>query len=121
MPLPPVGRELQWPRRPGTLVRVHHIDAAGNDMGELVVSDDWEHPSVQWFPQALRLGAGEGIRFTCEWSNPDDHPVHFGVTTEDEMCFVGVYFYPDDETMPVTGPGCLPQGAGLECFVPKIS
>jgi len=105
----------------GTLVRVHHIDAAGNDMGELVVSNDWEHPSVQWFPQALRLGAGEGIRFTCEWSNPDDHPVHFGVTTEDEMCFVGGYFYPDDETVPVTGPGCLPQGAGLECFAPKLS
>jgi len=105
----------------GTLVRVHHIDAAGNDMGELVVSNSWEHPSVRWFPQALRLGAREGIRFTCEWSNPDDHPVHFGVTTEDEMCFVGGYFYPDDETLPVTGTGCVPQGGGLECFVPRIS
>jgi len=105
----------------GTLVRVHRIDAGGNDMGELVVSTDWEHPTVRWFPQVLRLQAGEGIRFTCEWSNPDDHPVHFGVTTEDEMCFVGGYFYPDDETVPVTGPGCVPQGAGLECFVPKIS
>src|SRR5215470_952286 len=105
----------------GTLVRAHHVDAAGNDMGELVVSEDWEHPTVQWFPQALRLAAGEGIHFTCEWSNPDDHPVHFGVTTEDEMCFVGGFFYPDDETVPVTGTGCLPQGAGLECFVPKLS
>jgi hypothetical protein len=66
-----------------------------------------------------RLPAGDGLRFTCEWSNPDDHPVRFGVTTEDEMCFVGGYFYPDDEDATVSGPGCLPQGSGLECFVPN--
>ncbi len=104
----------------GTQVSVHQIDAAGTDMGELVISKDWEHPSVQWYPQALRLPAGEGFRFTCEWNNPDDHAVHFGVTTEDEMCFVTGYFYPDDEAVPVGGPGCIPQGAGLECFVPNL-
>ena len=104
----------------GTDVLVHMIDAAGNDMGELVDSPDWEHPSVHWFQQAMRLQAGEGFRFTCSWQNPDDHSVHFGVTTEDEMCFVTGYFYPDDDAATVTGPGCLPQGAGLQCFVPKI-
>jgi copper type II ascorbate-dependent monooxygenase-like protein len=105
----------------GTLMSIHHIDAAGNDMGELVVSDNWEHPNVQWYPQTLRLAAGEGLRFTCEWNNPDDHAVHFGPTTEDEMCFVTGYFYPDDESVPATGPGCIPQGSGLECFVRKLS
>jgi hypothetical protein len=105
----------------GTGVSVHHIDAAGNDLGELVVSQIWEHPNVRWFPDAFRLPAGDGFRFTCDWYNPDDHPVHFGVTTEDEMCFVTGYFYPDDESVPVTVPGCLPQGAGLECFVPGSS
>ena len=67
----------------------------------------------------MRLQAGEGFRFTCSWQNPDDHPVYFGVTSEDEMCFVTGYFYPDDDGATVTGPGCAPQGAGLECFVPK--
>jgi len=103
----------------GTDILVHMIDAAGNDLGELVDSPDWQHPSVRWFQQAMRLQAGEGFRFTCSWQNPDDHSVHFGVTTEDEMCFVTGYFYPDDDGATVTGPGCLPQGAGLECFVPK--
>ena len=51
-----------------------------------------------------------------EPSNPTVMP-----TTEDEMCFVTGYFYPDDESVPVTGPGCVPQGAGLECFVRKLS
>jgi hypothetical protein len=105
----------------GTRVSVHHIDAAGNDMGEMVVSDSWDHPLVEWYSPAMRLPAGDGLRFTCEWYNPDDHAVHFGVTTEDEMCFVTGYFYPDDESVPVAGPGCIPQGGGLECFVPKSS
>ena len=105
----------------GTLMTVHRIDAAGNDLGEEVESPSWEHPTVQWYPQALRIAAGEGFRFTCTWENPDDHPVHFGVTTEDEMCFVTGYFYPDDDAVHVTPPGCIPQGAGIECFVPKSS
>ncbi len=104
----------------GTLVSVHHMDAAGNDLGELVASPDWEHAKVRWFPKALRVEAGESFRFTCNWTNPDDHPVHFGVTTEDEMCFVAGYFYLDDDAGRVSAPGCLPQGAGLECFVPRL-
>ena len=100
---------------------VHRIDAAGNDLGEDFVSPSWEHPTIHWYPQALRVAAGEGFRFVCEWQNPDDHPVHFGVTTEDEMCFVTGYFYPDDDAVRVTAPGCIPQGAGIECFVPKSS
>src|SRR5262245_32778078 len=91
--------------RRGTDVLVHMIDAAGNDMGALVDSPNWEHPSVRWFQQVMRLQAGEGFRFTCSWRNPDDHPVHFGVTSEDEMCFVTGYFYPDDDAATVTGPG----------------
>jgi len=74
---------------------------------------------VQWYAPAMRLGPGEGVRFTCDWHNPDDHAVRFGPTTDDEMCFVTGYFYPNDESAPVTGTGCIPQGAGLECFVAK--
>jgi hypothetical protein len=106
--------------RRGTDLLVHMIDAAGDDMGELVDSPNWEHPTVRWFEQAMRLQTGEGFRFTCSWQNNDDHPVRFGVTSEDEMCFVTGYFYPDDDASHPTGPGCLPQGSGLECFVPKL-
>ena len=105
--------------RRGTDILVHRIDGGGNDMGPLVDSPRWEHPNVRWFEQAMRLQSGEGFRFTCSWQNPDDHPVHFGVTSEDEMCFVTGYFYPDDGDATVTGPGCVPQGSGLQCFVPK--
>ena len=106
--------------RRGTTVTVHHVDASGADVGELVVSTNWDHPTVQWYQDAFRLPAGDGIRFTCEWSNPDNIPVHFGVTSEDEMCFVTGYFYPDDDAATLSGPGCVPQGSGLLCFVPRI-
>jgi len=104
-------------------VTLNRVDAAGNDMGQLVVTTSWEHPTVRWFDEgALRLDAGEGLRFTCAWDNPDDHEVHFGVTSEDEMCFVTGYFYPDDESQPLPPqPTCFPQGAGLLCFGPKVS
>jgi len=98
---------------------VHELDAAGNDMGELVSSTDWEHPTVRWWVHALRLPAGAGLRFTCDWQNPDDHAVRFGVTTEDEMCFAGGYFYPDDDAARPVVPGCISQGSGLECIVFK--
>jgi len=107
--------------RRGTGITVNRIDGTGADMGELVYSARWEHPNVRWFPTALALEPGEGFRFTCNWSNPDDHPVHFGVTSEDEMCFVTGYFYLDDDDAVATGPGCIPQGSGLECFVPRVN
>jgi hypothetical protein len=103
--------------RRGTGVSVHRVAADGSDLGELVLTRSWEHPTVRWFPDALELQAGEGLRFTCAWENPDDHAVRFGVTSEDEMCFVTGYFYLDDDSAQAKGPGCLPQGAGLECFV----
>jgi len=105
----------------GTHADIHLIDAAGNDLGQLVVTKNWEHPAVRWFDEGkFRLNAGEGLRFSCAWTNPDDLTVRFGVTSEDEMCFVTGYFYLDDDDATVTGPGCFPQGAGLQCFVPKL-
>lgn len=100
----------------GTHTLIQRLDGAGNDLGPLFESYDWEHPGEEWYSPPVRLEAGQSLRITCEWANPDDHTVRFGVTTEDEMCFATGYFYPDDESVPVTGPGCLPQGSGLICF-----
>jgi hypothetical protein len=107
--------------RRGTGVTINRVDAAGGDMGELVYSRSWEHPTERWFPEPLALQPGDGFRFTCTWNNPDDHPVRFGVTSEDEMCFLTGYFYLDDDDAKASGPGCIPQGSGLECFIPPAS
>ena len=105
----------------GTHAAVHRVDAAGNDMGALFETFSWDHPGEKWYAPPMRLEAGEGLRVTCDWANPENRTVRFGVTTDDEMCFGTGYFYADDESVPVTGPGCLPQGAGLLCFAPKVN
>jgi hypothetical protein len=105
----------------GTHVDIRLIDDAGNDLGPLFEAGDWEHPGERWFDPAFRLAKGQGIRFTCGWTNPDDRMVTFGVTTNDEMCFATGYFYPDDENTSVIGPGCIPQAEGLLCFTRKVN
>src|SRR6185295_229067 len=78
----------------GAGTSVHEVDEVGNDLGELFQGGPWDHPGQRWFSPAHRLPAGHGLRYTCNWTNPDPHPVGFGVTTDDEMCFIGGYFYP---------------------------
>jgi hypothetical protein len=69
----------------------------------------------------MRVRAGDGFRFTCEWKNDDDHPVHFGVTTDDEMCFVTGYYYRDDESHPLPAlPRCFAQDEGLLCVAATV-
>jgi hypothetical protein len=63
----------------------------------LLETTDWHDPETKIFDPPLLLSAGEGLTFTCEWRNDLDHPVGFGQTAEDEMCFVFGYFYPGDE------------------------
>ena len=104
----------------GTHVDIRLIDADGADMGPLFTAGSWDHPGERWFSPSFRISRGQGLRFTCEWANPDDKVVKFGVTTDDEMCFATGYFYPDDDNAVVAGPGCIPQSSGLLCFTRKI-
>jgi hypothetical protein len=77
---------------------------------------NWEAPAELWLSTPIRVPAGGGFRFTCEWRNDDDKVVHFGVTTDDEMCFMTGYYYRDDESQPLPAvPGCFAQDAGLLC------
>jgi len=52
----------------------------------------------------------------------EDHVVHFGPKTTDEMCFIlGFYYRDDGDTTPVTGHQCLVAEHGLLCpFAPVV-
>ena len=99
----------------GTRVRIN-LTAGGQDMGQIFENDDWDHPYEYWTVTPLRLKQGDVFRFTCDWKNNDDHPVTFGVTTDDEMCFMTGYYYRDDESSPPPqAPSCFLQDRGLLC------
>lgn len=58
-------------------------------------------------PSPLRLGAGEGLRFQCDYHNTTDVELRYGVNATDEMCtLAATYWLPDDQT-PAEPQGCL--------------
>ena len=104
----------------GTRVAIHLL-SGGQDAGQIFENDDWNHPYEYWPATPIRIEPGDGFRFTCEWKNDDDHPVRFGVTTNDEMCFMVGYYYRDDESVPPPRvPSCLLQTSGLLCSATTV-
>ena len=96
--------------------RCGKFTSGGQDAGQIFENDDWNHPYEYWPATPIRVEPGDGFRFTCEWKNDDDHPVRFGVTTNDEMFFMVGYYYRDDESVPPPPvPSCLLQTSGLLC------
>jgi len=104
----------------GTRVTIHLL-SGGQDTGQIFENDDWNHPFEYWPVAPIRVEPGDGFRFTCEWKNDDDYPVGFGVTTNDEMCFMVGYYYRDDESVPPPPvPNCLLQESGLLCSATTV-
>ena len=63
----------------------------------------------------LRLEAGDGFHWTCNYLNSTSSTLRFGVTSNDEMCFTVGFFYPDDDAAPLPPVrGCF-GGGGLVC------
>jgi hypothetical protein len=68
-------------------------------------SHDWDNPEMKTFETPLHLEAGQGLTFTCEYSNTGETDIAFGFNAQDEMCalFSG-YAYPPDRTFEIPPP-----------------
>jgi len=76
----------------------------------------YSEPTVNLYDPPLRLEAGDGFHWTCNYLNGTSGTLHFGVTSNDEMCFTVGFFYPDDDAAPLPRvPGCFGGGGGLVC------
>ncbi len=51
-------------------------------------------PPITAFDPPLEFDSGEGLRWTCTYENPTTNAVAFGLSAEDEMCFLWGYYYP---------------------------
>jgi len=89
---------------------------AWNSSGEKIFENfDWAHPAIRNLDDPMVLAPDDFIDFECEWDNgvtrevrrcgdspydtdctPGD-PVasHFGITAQDEMCFLTGFYYTD--------------------------
>lgn len=90
-PLPPgaalfatTAHTHQW----GTLATVELLDAPGDPTPQLLHSStNWAERPLDQFPP-ITVGADARLRLTCNYDNRSDSAVGFGLSAEDEMCFV---------------------------------
>lgn len=59
-------------------------------------------------PVSATIEAGDIIRTRCSWRNPSDQVVLFGETTDSEMCFNFLSYYPAIPLYPWVTPSLLP-------------
>lgn len=65
------------------------------DMSTPIANDlDWSNPSWNLIAPQFDFDGTSGLTFQCSWTNTTDETVGFGELAEDEMCFVGGYYYP---------------------------
>lgn len=81
-------------------------DASGFDAQKIYKNEDWHAPVSRSFDDpALSIAGGQNIEFECSWSNETDQVIEFGESVEDEMCIVGLGYYPRIE---YDGTGTVP-------------
>lgn len=83
----------------GILATVNHADLGGatggtvRDLRELHRSTNWAEPPLTTFDPPLTFAPSEGLHLACSYVNPTDRVVNFGLSANDEMCFLWAYYY----------------------------
>ena len=81
----------------GTRMRVWHANDPNDTASELIAdSSNWEDPPLEIYDPPLAFGGSgkAGLAYKCEWQNPTQNQVTWGVSIKDEMCFLWHYYYP---------------------------
>jgi hypothetical protein len=79
----------------GTHLKGSGVLAAGGDAIVLLDSPySFEEQLNYPVLPAVTLQPGDSIRAECSYDNPGTTTIHFGDSTDDEMCVLGVYRYP---------------------------
>jgi len=107
------GHTHQW----GTNVTVATASGKmGPDTPVYDVPDwKWSEPATVYHDPPLELPPGAGFHFTCSWNNTSDHPVGFGESANDEMCFFWAYYYPSKGAFVCAHTDQVPGGLDLCC------
>ena len=89
---------------------------SGRDVGQVLQTLDYQHPTFHTYTPPMRLIPGDGLRWTCTYHNGTANTLTFGPTSNDEMCFAMGAFYLDDDSAPLPSvPGCLGGNVALTC------
>jgi hypothetical protein len=116
--IPPRSTHTEWSRcvlnKPADVIILSsHTHKLGTDFhisrwdgktvgDEVFVNTDWATPKLETLNPGLHLEAGEGFEFRCNYDNPSDQAVHYGLTSNDEMCNMVMVFTPGDQDIACT-------------------
>jgi hypothetical protein len=103
-------------QRYGTTFAVWRL--GGERDGELIWQSESRADSEHLLTEdPLRLSAGEGFRFQCDYDNTTDRELRYGVAATDETCALDATFW--SETELDTEQGCMLFGVGEDGIARK--
>jgi hypothetical protein len=74
--------------------------AHSSEMGEVLLYDgayDFDNQILFYLPQEVRMKKGDKVKVECTYQNDTDQPVKFGNSSQSEMCFAGLFRYPEGQ------------------------
>ncbi|MDX2090403.1 MAG: hypothetical protein SFX73_21275 [Kofleriaceae bacterium] len=79
-----------------TKAQIRHFD--GSVVGELIYTNtDWHAPPLEDYTATpLRIPAGAGFEFACDYANSGSAEVNWGFSANDEMCQIAIVYTPGD-------------------------
>lgn len=81
--------------------------AGGDHDGELLWQSDSRTQNRLDMTQPLHLQPGDGFRFQCDYENPSDRELRYGVSADDETCTLEVLYWLTDEEQDPLAEDCL--------------
>jgi len=81
--------------------------AGGDHDGELIWESGDRKQNRVGMPTPLHLMPGDGFRFQCDYENPTDRELRYGVSADDETCTLDAMFWLTDEGQEPLAEDCL--------------
>jgi hypothetical protein len=81
--------------------------AGGEHEGELIWESGDRKQTRVGMPTPLHLMPGDGFRFQCDYQNPTDRELRYGVSAADETCTLDAMFWLTDDNQEPLAEDCL--------------
>jgi hypothetical protein len=88
-----------------TLFEARIFDGENTEDEPFYTSRDWDSPFIMELEEPMHFKAGEGITYTCHFTNDTDEMLTYGAGENGEMCAtINLYAYPEDRPNEVPPP-----------------
>ena len=72
------------------------LEVTQNSGDPFYTIDPWVFGNQPMVPVSKTLTTTDQLHMTCHWDNPSDAAIPFGESSDDEMCFFLLFYYPFD-------------------------